>query len=123
MALKEEVKENVQSNYDATVDYMQQINNSFIAALEDEKKKKKHEQTMDAVLSLWLSLLFENFTNDIYTSAQIGIDIADKQLKELEITTVADKGITAETCPDGAWSGGRALLYKCACNGGIPKPS
>ena len=97
MALKEEVKENVQSNYDATVDYMQQINNSFIAALEDEKKKKKHEQTMDAVLSLWLSLLFENFTNDIYTSAQIGIDIADKQLKELEITTVADKGITAET--------------------------
>ena len=52
---------------------------------------------MDAVLSLWLSLLFENFTNDIYTSAQIGIDIADKQLKELEITTVADKGITAET--------------------------
>ena len=97
MALKEEVKENVQSNYDATVDYMQQINNSFIAALEDEKKKKKHEQTMDAVLSLWLSLLFENFTNDIYTSAQIGIDIADKQLKGLEITTVADKGITAET--------------------------
>ena len=97
MALKEEVKENVQSNYDATVDYMQQINNSFIAAIEDEKKKKKHEQTMDAVLSLWLSLLFENFTNDIYTSAQIGIDIADKQLKELEITTVADKGITAET--------------------------
>lgn len=97
MALKEEVKENVQSNYDATVDYMQQINNSFIAALKDEKKKKKHEQTMDAVLSLWLSLLFENFTNDIYTSAQIGIDIADKQLKELAITTVADKGITAET--------------------------
>lgn len=97
MVLKQEVKENVQSNYDATVDYMQQINNSFIAALEDEKKKKKHEQTMDAVLSLWLSLLFENFTNDIYTSAQIGIDIADKQLKELEITTVADKGITAET--------------------------
>lgn len=97
MALKEETKENVQSNYYATVDYMQQINNSFIAALEDEKKKKKHEQTMDAVLSLWLSLMFENFTNDIYTSAQIGIDIADKQLKELEIITVADKGITAET--------------------------
>ena len=33
MALKEEVKENVQSNYDATVDYIQQINNSLIAAL------------------------------------------------------------------------------------------
>lgn len=97
MALKEEVKENVQSNFDATVEYMNEINKSFIAALEDEKKKKKHQQTMDAVLSLWLSLMFENFTNDIYTSAQIGIDIADKQLKELEITTVADKGITAET--------------------------
>ena len=97
MALKEEVKENVQSNYDATVDYMQQINNSFIAAFEDEKKKKKHEQTMDAVLSTWLVLMFNNFTEDIYSSAQIGIDIADKQFKELEITTVADKGITAET--------------------------
>lgn len=97
MTLKEDTKESVNENYSATVDYMQQINNSFIAAFEDEKKKKKHEQTMDAVLSAWLMLMFENFTNDIYTSAQFGIDIADKQLKELELKTVADKGITAET--------------------------
>lgn len=97
MALKEETKKSVEENFSATVKYMNELNKSFNDAVEDEKKKKEHQRIMDAVLSAWLMLMFNNFTEDIYSSAQIGIDIADTQLKKLEITTVAEKGITAET--------------------------
>lgn len=97
MALKEETKKSVEENFSATVKYMNELNESFNDAVEDEKKKKEHQRIMDAVLSAWLMLMFNNFTEDIYSSAQIGIDIADTQLKKLEITTVAEKGITAET--------------------------
>ena len=97
MALKEETKKSVEENFPATVKYMNELNESFNDAVEDEKKKKEHQRIMDAVLSAWLMLMFNNFTEDIYSSAQIGIDIADTQLKKLEITTVAEKGITAET--------------------------
>ena len=41
--------------------------------------------------------MFTNFEDDLYNSAQIGIDEADKQLKAKKITTVANKDITAET--------------------------
>lgn len=97
MTLKEETKKSVEENSSATVKYMNELNKSFNDAVEDEKKKKEHQRVMDAVLSAWLMLMFNNFTEDIYSSAQIGIDIADTQLKKLEITTVAEKGITAET--------------------------
>lgn len=97
MTLKEETKKSVEENFSATVKYMNELNESFNDAVEDEKKKKEHQRIMDAVLSAWLVLMFNNFTEDIYSSAQIGIDIADTQLKKLEITTVAEKSITAET--------------------------
>ena len=97
MTLKEETKKSVEENFSATVKYMNELNKSFNDAVEDEKKKKEHQRVMDAVLSTWLMLMFNNFTEDIYSSAQIGIDIADTQLKKLEITTVTEKGITAET--------------------------
>lgn len=97
MTLKKDIKKNVQDNTSATEDYMEQINQSIIAAVEEEKKKKRHQQVMDAVLSAWLALMFANFEEDLYNSAQIGIDEADKQLKAKGITTVADKNITKET--------------------------
>lgn len=95
--LKNEVKEATQNNADETAVYMQQINDSFTAAIESDKKKKEHEQIMDAVLSAWLSLLFTNFNEDIYKAAQIGIDVADKQLKDLGITEKVNETITADT--------------------------
>lgn len=97
MTLKEETKKSVEENFSATVKYMNELNKYFNDAVEDEKNKKEHQRVMDAVLSAWLMLMFNNFTEDIYSSAQIGIDIADTQLKKLEITTVAENGITAET--------------------------
>lgn len=97
MALKKDVEESIDNNISATVDYMGQINRSLNAALEEEKKQKEHQQLTDAVLSAWLGLMFANFEDDLYNSAQIGIDEADKQLKAKKITEVVDKNITVET--------------------------
>ena len=97
MALKKDVEESIDNNISATVDYMEQINRSLNAALEEEKKQKEHQQLTDAVLSAWLGLMFANFEDDLYNSAQIGIDEADKQLKAQKITEVVDKNITVET--------------------------
>lgn len=97
MTLKKDVEESIDNNFSATVDYMEQINKSLQIALGEEKKQKEHQQLTDAVLSAWLALMFTNFEDDLYNSAQIGIDEADKQLKAKNITTVANKDITAET--------------------------
>lgn len=97
MTLKKDVEESIDNNFSATVDYMEQINKSLQLALGEEKKQKEHQQLTDAILSAWLALMFTNFEDDLYNSAQIGIDEADKQLKAKNITTVANKDITAET--------------------------
>lgn len=97
MTLKKDVEESIDNNISATVDYMEQINRSLNATLQEEKQQKEHQQLTDAVLSAWLSLLFTNFEDDLYNSAQIGIDEADKQLKAKKITEVVNKDITAET--------------------------
>lgn len=97
MTLKKDGEESIDNNISATVDYMEQINRSLNAALQEEKQQKEHQQLTDAVLSAWLSLLFANFEDDLYNSAQIGIDEADKQLKAKKITEVVNKDITAET--------------------------
>ena len=97
MALKKDIEQQVNENYSATVDYMEQLNKALELAIKDEKERKKQEQINDALLSAWLALMFANLEDDLYNSAQIGIDEADKQLKAKNITTVADKNITAET--------------------------
>lgn len=96
MTLKKDVETSTDDNVSATEKYMKQINKSLEQAIEDEKQKKEHEQMMDAILSTWLALMFTNFEDDLYNSAQIGIDEADKQLKAKNITTVADETITVE---------------------------
>ena len=97
MTLKKDVEASIEENISATVEYMKQINESFNAALEDEKKQKEHQQLTDAVLSAWLALMFANFEEDLYTSAQTGIDEADKQLKAKNITEIKNKEITIDT--------------------------
>lgn len=97
MTLKKDVETSIEDNTSATVEYMKQINESFIAALEDKRKQKEHQQLTDAVLAAWLALMFQNFEDDLYSSAQTGIDEADKQLKNKKITEVKDKNITVQT--------------------------
>lgn len=97
MALKKDIEKQVNENYSATVDYMEQLNKALELAIKDEKERKKQEQINDALLSAWLALMFANLEDDLYNSAQIGIDEADKQLKAKNITTIVDKNITSET--------------------------
>lgn len=97
MALKKDIEQQVNENYSATVDYMEQLNKALELAIKDEKERKKQEQINDALLSAWLALMFANLEDDLYNSAQIGIDEADKQLKAKNITTIVDKNITSET--------------------------
>lgn len=97
MTLKKDVEKSINDNYSATVDYMKQINEAMEAALAEEKKQKQNQQLTDAALSAWLALMFANFEDDLYNSAQIGIDEADKQLKSKNITEIKNKDITVET--------------------------
>lgn len=97
MTLKKDVETSIEDNTSATVEYMKQINESFIAALEDERKQKEHQQLTDAVLAAWLALMFQNFEDDLYSSAQTGIDEADKQLKNKKITEIKNKNINVQT--------------------------
>lgn len=97
MTLKKDVEISIEDNTSATVDYMKQINDSFVATLEEERNQKEHQQLTDAVLAAWLALMFQNFEEDLYNSAQIGIDEADKQLKAKNITEIKNKDITVET--------------------------
>ena len=100
MSFKKDAEQDVKDNSTATANYMKQINKSFISALEDEKKKKQHEQFMDAVLAAWLALMFTNFEDDLYQSAQFGIDTADKQLEAKNITKKVNKDIEAKQFDD-----------------------
>lgn len=97
MTLKKDVEKSINDNYSVTVDYMKQINEAMEAALAEEKKQKQNQQITDAALSAWLALMFANFEDDLYNSAQIGIDEADKQLKSKNITEIKNKDITVET--------------------------
>ena len=97
MTLKKDVEKSINDNYFVTVDYMKQINEAMEAALAEEKKQKQNQQITDAALSAWLALMFANFEDDLYNSAQIGIDEADKQLKSKNITEIKNKDITVET--------------------------
>lgn len=97
MTLKKDVEKSINDNYSVTVDYMKQINEAMEAALAEEKKQKQNQQLTDAALSAWLALMFANFEDDLYNSAQIGIDEADKQLKSKNITEIKNKDITVET--------------------------
>lgn len=96
MTLKKDVEASIDDNVSATEKYMKQINKSLEQAIDEEKQKKEHDQIMDAILSTWLALMFANFEEDLYNSAQIGIDEADKQLKAKNITQIKDKTITVE---------------------------
>ncbi len=57
---------------------------------------EKHRLERDALILLWLGFLFSDFKNQLYTSAQMGIDEADRQLSKKGITKKVND-ITKET--------------------------
>lgn len=97
--LKQTIGTDIEENTDSTADYMAKINQSFFLMLKNptDKEIEKHRKIRDALISLWLASLFKDFEEQLYNSAQKGIDEADKQLKTKNITEVKDKNITADT--------------------------
>ena len=97
--LKQTIETDIEENTDSTADYMNKINQSFFLMLKNptDKETEKHRKIRDALISLWLASLFKDFEEQLYNSAQKGIDEADKQLKAKNITEVKNKKITAET--------------------------
>jgi hypothetical protein len=97
--LKQTIETDIEENTDSTADYMDKINQSFFLMLKNptDKEIEKHRKIRDALISLWLASLFKDFEEQLYNSAQKGIDEADKQLKAKNITEVKDKNITVDT--------------------------
>lgn len=89
----------IDENTDLTTDYMEQINQSFYQMLKNptEKEIERHRKVRDALIAAWLASFFKDFEDQLYNSAQKGIDEADKQLKKKNITTVKEKNITVKT--------------------------
>ena len=97
--LKQDFQEDIKSDTDLTADYMDKINKSFFLMLKDptEKEIEKHRKIRDALIAAWLASFFKDFEEQLYNSAQKGIDEADKQLKAKNKTEIKDKSITADT--------------------------
>nr|DAS99116.1 MAG TPA: minor capsid protein [Caudoviricetes sp.] len=100
--LKQTIETDIEENTDSTADYMDKINQSFFLMLKNptDKEIEKHRKIRDALIALWLASLFKDFEEQLYNSAQKGIDEADKQLKAKNITEVKEKSITVKTFED-----------------------
>lgn len=97
--LKQNLESDIDENTDLTESYMDKINKSFFTMLKNptEKEIEKHRKIRDALIAAWLALFLKDFEDQLYNSAQKGIDEADKQLKAKKITQIKDKSITADT--------------------------
>lgn len=73
----------INKNTDLTADYMEQINQSFYQMLKNptDKEIERHRKVRDALIAAWLASFFKDFEDQLYNSAQKGIDEADRQLK------------------------------------------
>lgn len=97
--LKQTFETDIEENTDLTQSYMDKINKSFFLMLKNptDKEIEKHRKIRDALIAAWLASFFKDFEEQLYTSAQKGIDEADRQLKAKNKTEVKDKSITAAT--------------------------
>lgn len=99
---KDFILNSINDNTDQTDSQTGQINNALFLLLENptDKNIKKFRDTRDALIVGWLTDLLDTAKQDYYKSAQIGIDVADRQLKEKNITKVVNKNIDKKTFTD-----------------------
>lgn len=84
--LKQTFEADIEENTDLTADYMEKINKSFFLMLKNptDKEIEKHRKIRDALIAAWLASFFKDFEEQLYNSAQKGIDEADRQLRAKE---------------------------------------
>ena len=99
---KDFILNSINDNTDQTDSQTGQINNALFLLLENptDENIKKFRDTRDALIVGWLTNLLDTAKQDYYKSAQIGIDVADRQLKEKNITKVVNKNIDKKTFTD-----------------------
>lgn len=99
---KDFILNSINDNTDQTDSQTGQINNALFLLLENptDENIKKFRDTRDALIVGWLINLLDTAKQDYYKSAQIGIDVADRQLKEKNITKVVNKNIDKKTFTD-----------------------
>lgn len=93
------IEEVINESESKTDSFMSKVNNALFDMLKNptDEQIKKFRDTRDALLVGWLLAIMEDSRPDFYQAAQIGIDVADRQLKEKGITEIKNKGINKKT--------------------------
>ena len=93
------IEEVINESENKTDSFMSKVNNALFDMLKNptDEQIKKFRDTRDALLVGWLLAMMEDARPDFYQAAQIGIDVADRQLKEKGITEIKNKGINKKT--------------------------
>lgn len=93
------IEEVINESESKTDSFMSKVNNALFDMLKNptDEQIKKFRDTRDALLVGWLLAMMEDAIPDFYQAAQIGIDVADKQLAEKGIKEIKNKNITKNT--------------------------
>lgn len=93
------IEEAINESESKTDSFMSKVNKALFDMLKNptDEQIKKFRDTRDALLVGWLMAMMEDAKPSFYQAAQIGIDVADTQLKEKGIKEIKNKNITKET--------------------------
>lgn len=93
------IEEVINESESKTDSFMSKVNNALFDMLKNptDEQIKKFRDTRDALLVGWLLAMMEDAKPDFYQAAQIGIDVADRQLAEKGIKEIKNKNITKNT--------------------------
>ena len=93
------IEEVINESESKTDSFMSKVNNALFDMLKNptDEQIKKFRDTRDALLVGWILAMMEDARPDFYQAAQIGIDVADRQLAEKGIKEIKNKNITKNT--------------------------
>ena len=93
------IEEVINESESKTDSFMSKVNDALFDMLKNptDDQIKKFRDTRDALLVGWLLAMMEDARPDFYQAAQIGIDVADRQLAEKGIKEIKNKNITKNT--------------------------
>ena len=93
------IEEVINESESKTDSFMSKVNKALFDMLKNptDEQIKKFRDTRDALLVGWLLAMMEDAKPNFYQAAQIGIDVADRQLAEKGIKEIKNKKITKNT--------------------------
>ena len=96
---REFIEETINESESKTDSFMSKVNKALFDMLKNptDEQIKKFRDTRDALLVGWLMAMMEDAKPSFYQAAQIGIDVADTQLKEKGIKEIKNKNISKAT--------------------------